>query len=143
MSKIVCYLTQIARCGGLYRSRHLEPLGISARQASQLLEICATPGISQDTLARRVFLNKSVVARLLADLEEQGLVERPTCREDRRAVRLHPTQKALQLRPQLLEVNAQWEKYLTADMTTEELAMLDSLLSRLQESVAQRRWDEE
>ena len=42
-----------------------------------------------------------------------------------------------------MEVNSQWEKYLTADMTTEELAMLDSLLSRLQESIVQRRWDEE
>ncbi len=143
MSKIVCYLTHIARCGGQYRNRRLEPWGIRARQASLLLEICATPGISQDTLARRVFLDKSVVARTLSNLEEQGLVERPTCQKDRRVIRLHPTEKALQLQPQLQAVTAQWEQFLTADMTAEELAFLESLLSRLQARAAQWRSDEE
>ena len=140
MSKIVCYLTQIARCSVQYRNRQLEPLGITVRQANLLLEICATPGISQDTLARRVFLNKSVVARLLANLEEQGLVERPTCQKDRRVIRLHPTEKALQILPQLRKTSSGWEKFLTADMTAEEIATLESLLSRLQARAAQ--WED-
>ena len=143
MSKIVCYLTQIARCGGQYRNQHMEPFGIRARQASLLLEICATPGISQDALARRVFLDKSVVARALANLEEQGFVERPTCQKDRRVIRLHPTEKALQLQPQLREVSAQWEQFLTSDMTQEELTLLESLLSRLQVRAAEWRSEEE
>lgn len=140
MSKIVCYLTHIARCGGQYRNRRTEPLGISARQASLLLEICATPGISQDTLARRVFLNKSVVARLLASLEEQGFVERPVWEKDRRVIRLHPTPKTLEILPQLQETSAKWEKFLTSDMTDQEIEILESLLSRLQTRAAQ--WSE-
>ena len=140
MSKIVCYLTHIARCGGQYRHRRTEPLGISARQASLLLEICATPGLSQDALAKRVFLNKSVVARLLAGLEEQDFVERPVCEKDRRVIRLHPTEKALEILPQLQATSANWEKFLTADMTVEEIAALESLLSRLQTRAAQ--WTE-
>jgi len=140
MSKTVCYLTHIARCGGQYRNRRTEPMGISARQSSLLLEICATPGISQDTLAKRVFLNKSVVARLLASLEEQGFVERPVCEKDRRVIRLRPTEKALKILPQLQEISADWEKFLTADMTPEEIAMLESMLGRLQTRAAQ--WTE-
>ena len=140
MSKIVCYLTQIARCGGQYRNRRLEPWGIRARQASLLLEICATPGISQDTLARRIFLDKSVVARALANLEEQDLVERLTCQKDRRVIRLHPTEKALEILPQLQAVSAQWERHLTADMSPEELTVLESLLTRLQVRAAQ--WED-
>ena len=139
MSKIVCYLTHIARCGGQYRNHRMEPLGISARRSSLLLEICATPGISQDTLAKRVFLDKSVVARLLANLEEQGYVERPVCQKDRRVIRLHPTQKALEILPQLRETSAAWERYLTSDMTAEEIATLESLLSRLQTRAAEWR----
>ena len=140
MSMIVSYLTQIAQCGGQYRNRQLEPWGIRARQASLLLEICATPGISQDTLAKRLFLDKSVVARALANLEEQGLVERPTCQKDRRVIRLQPTEKALQMQPQLQAVNAQWAQFLTADMTPEELAALETLLERLQTRAA--KWME-
>ena len=140
MSKLVCYLNQIARCGVQYRNRQLEPLGITVRQTNLLLEICATPGISQDTLAKRLFLDKSVVARALADLEEQGLVERPTCPNDRRVIRLHPTEKALQMQPQLQAVSAQWAQFLTADMTPEEIAALETLLERLQTRAAQ--WTE-
>ncbi len=143
MSKIVCYLTHIARCGAQYRNRRMEPWGIRARQASLLLEICATPGISQDTLARRVFLDKSVVARALANLEEQGLVERSTCQKDRRVIRLHPTEKALQLQPQLRVIGMQWEQYLTDGMTDEEIGMLESLLQRLQQRAAEWRVNEE
>ena len=104
------------------------------------MEICATPGISQDTLARRVFLNKSVVARYLAALEEQGLVERPTCQKDKRITRLHPTEKALQLQPQLQAIWASCEHFLTEGMTEEEVATLESLLGRLQFQAA--KWME-
>lgn len=140
MSQIVCNLTHISRCGGQYRSRQVEALGISARQASLLMEVCATPGISQDTLSRRVFLNKSVVARSLANLEEQGLVERPTCQKDKRITRLYPTEKALQLQPQLQAIWADCEHFLTEGMTEEEVATLESLLGRLQLQAA--KWME-
>ena len=143
MSKIVCYLTYIVRCGTQYRNRRMEPWDIRARQASLLLEICATPGISQDALAKRVFLDKSVVARALANLEEQGLVERPACQKDRRVIRLHPTEKALQLQPELQAIDKQWEQFLTADMTKEEIALLESLLTRMQNRAAEWRSDEE
>ena len=141
MSKIVCYLTHISRCGGQYRQRRTEPLGINARQASLLVEICATPGISQDTLAKRVFLNKSVIARLLASLEEQGFVARPVCEKDRRVIRLHPTEKALEILPKLQKTNRDWECFLTADMTAEEIATLEAMLCRLQTRAAQ--WTED
>ena len=141
MSKLVCYLNQIARCGVQYRNRQLEPLGITVRQTNLLLEICATPGISQDTLAKRVFLNKSVVARLLANLEEQGFVARPVCEKDRRVIRLHPTERALEILPQLQETSASWERFLTADMTAAEIATLEAMLSRLEARAA--RWTED
>ena len=119
MSKIVCYLTQIARCSVQYRNRQLEPLGITVRQTNLLLEICATPGISQDTLAKRLFLDKSVVARALANLEEQGLVERPVCPNDRRVIRLHPTEKALQMQPQLQAVSAGIRRIIIGKMSSD------------------------
>lgn len=140
MSQIICNLTHISRCGGQYRTRRIEHMGISARQASLLLEICATPGISQDTLARRVFLNKSVVARSLANLEELGLVERPTCQKDKRITRLLPTEKALQLQPQLQAVYGDCEQFLTEGMTEEEITVLETLLLRLKIQAA--KWME-
>jgi len=140
VSQIICNLTHITRCGGQYRGRLLEPLDLTVRQASLLQEVCNTPGISQDTLARRVCLNKSVVARQLAALEENGFVERPTCQKDKRITRLYPTEKALQLQPQLQAIWAECEHFLTEGMTEEEVATLESLLSRLRVQAA--KWME-
>ena len=140
MSKIVCDLTHIARCGAQYRGRCTESLGLTPRQASLLLEVCATPGISQDTLARRVFLNKSVVARQLAALEENGFVERPTCQKDKRITRLYPTEKALQLQSRLQAIWGECENFLTEGMTEAEVSTLEKLLSRLQTQAA--KWME-
>ena len=140
MSKIVCYLTYVSRCGGQYRQRRTVPLGINARQANLLVEICATPGLSQDALAKRMFLNKSVVARLLADMEEQGFLKRPVCEKDRRVVRLHPTEKALEILPRLQKIEGDWERFLTSDMTAEEIATLEAVLCRLHTRAAQ--WTE-
>lgn len=141
MSQIISNLTHITRCGGQYRGKRLEPLELTVRQASLLMEVCNTPGISQDTLSRRVFLNKSVVARQLAALEENGFVERPTCQKDKRVTRLYPTEKALQLQPKLQSIWAECEYYLTEGFTEEETAVLESLLSRLQVQAA--KWVED
>ena len=140
MSQIICNLTHITRCGGQYRGKLLEPLELTVRQGSLLMEVCNTPGISQDTLARRVCLNKSVVARQLAALEENGFVERPTCQKDKRITRLYPTEKALQLQPQLQAIWAECEHFLTEGMTEEEVATLESLLDRLRVQAA--KWME-
>ena len=137
MSQVTRNIAAIFRCGGQYRNQQLEPMGLSARQASFLLEICETPGISQDTLARRLFLNKSVIARQLATLEEEGFVERIPCQKDKRIVRLHPTGKTRELLPRIRAVWTDWEEYLTRDMTQTEVEALEGLLGRLKARAAE------
>lgn len=140
MSRIVCDLTHISRCMGQYRTRRLEPLGLTARQASLLQEICATPGISQEQLARRVFLNKSVVARALAALEDNGFVQRNACQKDKRVTRLHPTQYTLQILPQLQSIETDCEQFLNEGMGVQEIATLQDMLDKLQKRAA--KWTE-
>ena len=76
MSQIIKDMTEITRCGVDYRTEMLAPLGLKACHASYLLEICGEPGISQDQLAQRLYINKSNVARQVAILEENGLSHR-------------------------------------------------------------------
>ena len=63
MSELTHNITDIARCAAQYRTEELEPLGLKACPGSYLSVICACPGITQDQLARRIFINKSNVAR--------------------------------------------------------------------------------
>ena len=131
MSNIVMDLAQTSRCCAYYRGRRLEAFGLNVQQARLLMEVCATPGVSQNMLFRRLCIEKSVVARTMASLEEAGYVERLTCQKDKRVIRLHPTPKALELQPKLQELWATCEQYLIEDMTEDEVAALERLLEQM------------
>ena len=133
MSQIIRDITEIARCGAQYRTEALAPLGLKACHASYLTEICTHPGISQDQLAARICINKSNVARQAAILEENGFVTRTPSATDKRIMELHPTQKALDLLPQIQPLLRDWEACLTADLSEEEKNQLSTLLSRTKE----------
>ncbi len=141
MSKVVKDLTFVSRCGARYRNRELEPLGLTARQSLTLQEICSHPGISQDEIAHRVALDKSNITRQVAILEENGLVLRTPCTKDKRITRLNPTEKALELVPQVKAVAKAWEEYVTEEFSPEELQILEGLLSRMKQRA--RQWMEE
>ena len=137
MASIIRDLTYITRCGALYRNQRLESTGLSARQASSLFAICKEPGISQDQLSRRVVLNKSNITRQLANLEENGYVKRLSSPTDKRVMQLYPTEKALELFPQIRQVYRDWRDYLLQDMTEEEQELLEKLLQQIKGKAAQ------
>ena len=131
MSQIIKDMTEITRCGVDYRTEKLAPLGLKACHASYLTEICNEPGISQDKLAQRICINKSNVARQVAILEEGGFICRNSCNMDKRVMKLYPTEKTLELMPQILEIVTNWENFLTQDLTEQEMDTLSALLARM------------
>ena len=131
MSDIIRDMTEITRCGVQYRTEKLAPMGLKACHASYLTEICAQPGISQDTLSQRICINKSNVARQAAALEEAGFIERRTCGRDKRVMRLYPTQKTLELLPEIDRIMASWQTMLTQDLSEDEQMLLERMLGQL------------
>lgn len=129
-------ITDIARCAAQYRQEALEPMGLKSCHHSYLFHICASPGITQDQLARQIFINKSNVARQLAVLEEAGFVERRPAKEDKRAMQVYPTQKALDVLPQIRQVLIDWETMISSDLTEEEKATMASILSKMKTRAA-------
>ncbi len=131
MSQIIRDMLEISRCGVQYRSDYLAPLGLKSIHASYLTEICANPGISQDKLARLIFINKSNVARQVAVLEEDGYVRRVPSSADKRVMELYPTEKTLEILPRITEILACWEDCITHDLTEEEKELLTGLLGKM------------
>ena len=125
MPYIVKTMNEIVRCGMQYRNEQLAPFGLKSSHASYLLEICRSPGISQDTLAKRICFNKSNIARQIAVLEEGGFVRRKPGAEDKRVMELYPTEKTLELMPQIRQVLRSWRSYLMEGLSEEEIAVLD------------------
>ena len=131
MSHIIRDITEITRCGSQYRTDALAPFGLKACHASYLLEICQHPGISQDGLAARICINKSNVARQASALEEDGFITRRACEADKRCMALYPTEKTLELLPQIQKIMSEWEQLLTQDLSEEEIELLTGLLQRV------------
>lgn len=131
MSQIIRDMLEISRCGVQYRSDKLSPMGLKSIHASYLTEICANPGISQDKLARIICINKSNVARQVAVLEEDGFVSRVPSAADKRVMELYPTEKTLEILPQISEMLVCWENCITRDLTDQEKELLTSLLGKM------------
>ena len=106
-------------------------MGLKACHASYLTEICANPGISQDKLASIICINKSNVARQAAILEEEGFIIRTPSTTDKRIMQLFPTQKTLDLLPQIDRIMEDWQKLLTQDLEEDEQLLLERMLGQL------------
>ena len=141
MPAITRDMMEIARVTTQYRSEKLAPLGLKSCHSSYLLAISNHPGISQDQLAQMICINKSNVARQVVVLEESGFITRSPNPSDKRGMQLYPTEKTLEILPQIRQVNRFWQEYLTGDLTQQELEVLESLLRRIQAKAA--AWTEE
>ncbi len=137
MPALMHHITDISRCAAQYRSERLASLGLKACHASYLAAVCQCPGITQDGLARRIFINKSNVARQLAILEEEGFVERQPSREDKRAILVYPTQKTRELMPQINQIFRDWEALVAQDLTAEERALAVSMMAKIKSRAAE------
>lgn len=127
------YINITYRCGIQYRSEQLIDYDLNGLESVYILHICNHPGISQDALAKNIFINKSNVTRKLLVLEGNGYVERRPSEEDKRVTLVFPTQKALDILPKVRQVFREWNEYITDEFTEEEKALLESLLLRVTE----------
>lgn len=133
MDPITHMLTDLARLRLQYITDTLSPYEMKAFHALNLVQICRTPGLSQDVLARRRMADKSSIARQAAAMEESGLITRVPCADDKRVMKLYPTQKALELLPTIEQMLLSWENQLTQDLEEPEKAQLVELLLRMKQ----------
>ena len=113
------------------RGAALKEYGLCGGQAMYLFRLCHEPGLSQDEVARRLYVNKSNVARQVARLEQQGYVIRKSSPEDKRVQLVYPTEKAIELLPFLQGMVRNWNQYLLEGLTEEEKEKLEAVMEKI------------
>lgn len=141
MNTITQLIAQIHRQDYQYRSAKFEPLGLKAGHGKYLKVICDNPGICQEELTAYMVVNKSNIARQVAILEEAGFLERRGCCQDKRKIRLYPTEKTLAMRHEILDVLDSWQSHLLRDLTPEDKQTLASLLEKIRDRAMEERED--
>ena len=124
-------INTITRCTMQYRSHKLANIDINGPQSTYILHICHHPGVSQDALAKMIYINKSNVTRQLTDLEAKGFIVRKNSAQDHRIIEVYPTQKALDALPEIIKVLHEWNSYITEDLSGEEKEIFFQLLLRI------------
>ena len=133
------WITLANRSYFLYLNRALAPYGINSSQYQFILNLFQNPGITQDKLPELICINKSNVARTLAQLEKKGLIRRQVNPGDKRTAAVFPTERARELYPQIMEVIATWDEAATSTLSPQEKQSLLELMQRVAGQAAAMR----
>ncbi|MGN1095057.1 MAG: MarR family winged helix-turn-helix transcriptional regulator [Eubacteriales bacterium] len=131
MSSLMRKINIISRCESLYRSDKLNETKLGACHHSYVLAICRHPGMSQEQLSKHLYINKSNVARQLSYLEENGYVSRRSDSSDKRISAVYPTQKMLDVFPEVIKTAKDWSEYIFSDLSEEELEAFSKTLEKV------------
>jgi DNA-binding MarR family transcriptional regulator len=113
-----------------YITKHLKDYNLGCGQFSFLLILYDNNGISQDSLSELLYIDKGTTAKAVKKLEEEGYIRREVDSDDRRAYKLYPTEKALELQPHIHEVLDNCNRILSMNFTEEEKELAIRLLRK-------------
>ncbi len=132
MATIMRKMNVISRCEAIYRSQK-SSLGLPGIYHSYVFAICREPGQSQDALAKHLCVNKSSVTRHLSCLEKEGYIERVVSKEDKRETLVYPTQKMLDILPEVTAITKQWNTLVADGISDDELEIFNKIMDRMLE----------
>lgn len=130
MASIMRRMNVISRCESIYRTQNLEE-ELPGIFHSYILAICAKPGMSQDKLAKHLCLNKSNVTRHLAKLEQKEYIERRVSTADKRELLVYPTEKMLEIYPEVVRITREWNVLVAEGVSEEELEVFHRVLDKM------------
>lgn len=125
-------LVVVARRWRTRLDEQLKTLGLSEARWAALYWLWQSPeGLSQTVLAERAGVESPTLVRTLDLLCEAGLVERHSCKHDRRAKTVVLTPAAMPIIKRLDALAADLRRELMADLTPEELSVSLGVLRKL------------
>lgn len=111
-----------------YFAKELSPYKIGWGHFATLMSLYDEEGRSQDSLAQSRGFDKTMIAKSVTKLEEEGFVFRTVDPEDKRVKRLYLTEKGRALEPEMKRIGFTVNKLLLAGLDTREaLAALEGV----------------
>jgi len=111
-------------------------LGVTRAQWKVLFRLTRTPGLRQVELADMLDLEPITLCRIVDRLEDAGLVERVRDPEDRRAWRLHVTQRAQPLIEKLRAVGERLIDHAFSGIDPKDIEITRRVLAQARENAS-------
>jgi len=119
-----------------YLDRRLETYGIRSGQFPFLMRLYGNDGVSQETLAHLVGVDKATSARAIKKLEDEGYVRRERDASDSRAYRIFLTGKGRDMEPAMRRISSEVRDAALSGLTEEERCMIFTLLEKMIENIS-------
>ncbi len=116
--------------------RRVAPLGVTRAQWRALAWLARQPGLRQVELADRLDVEPITLCRIVDRLEEAGLVERRRDPDDRRAWRLHLTDKGVPLVEKLRALAGELAREAFDGVPPETIDTLRDSLARVRDNIS-------
>ncbi|HEY0248252.1 MAG TPA: MarR family transcriptional regulator [Gryllotalpicola sp.] len=116
----------------------LAKLGLFANQEITLIQLAASDGLSQKTLAQTLRVSHATVAKTVARLERSGLVERRASELDRRISLVFLTPAGRALHDKVIAVWRGLEELATSELSSEEQRVYLRAVAKIRQSLEDR-----
>ena len=117
----------------------LREIGVSIPQCDVLTTLTEQEGVSQQELAKRLYVTKGNISGLIDRLAEAGLVERRSTAVDRRQHAIHLTEAGRRMAERALAVQHRWIASTLGRMAEADLEALETQLVALRDIVRERQ----
>jgi DNA-binding MarR family transcriptional regulator len=100
-----------------------------------MIQLHQSPGLSQQILAEAMSRNKAQIARIVASLHHQKLIEKLTDEDDKRSVKLSLTAKGQQLLTRLDDVHRELMERMLYRFSGEEIVLFENFCVRAKDNL--------
>lgn len=125
------YISVIFRHSQLYSYNRLRRYGLGRGQQSLLMMLFEHGVMTQEQLSRALKIDKANIARAIDKLEKEGYVQRERSEVDKRSYDIILTDKAYEIKGEILSVVNSWVSELTKDMSQQEEERAIELLKKM------------
>jgi DNA-binding MarR family transcriptional regulator len=125
------YITKISREAQRYVRSSLQGTDLGTTEYECLNYVRKNKGISQEKLSAFLNINKAAVARMVANLEKKGYLNRLQDEKDKRAKRLFVTDKVIQLKNMTSSGESNFYEWLLEDIDVEKKKVFLNVLDEL------------
>lgn len=109
----------------------LAEIGLFPNQDVMIVQLAASAGLSQKTLASTLRVSHVTVVKMVARMEKAGLVSRRTSRSDRRITLVSLTDAGRALHEQVLDIWRDLEEATTQHLSTDDRRVFLDVASRI------------
>ena len=131
MFKIIRTIGAITRTIQIDSNNHFKEFGLNNNLYIYIVRICEQPGMFLGELADNVQIDRTTAFRNIKKLVKLGYFKLKKDSVNQKIKRVYPTEKAMDIYPQLHEYEQQQSDFLLSNLSTEEIAQLKQLMAKL------------